>query len=82
MDSRPHSCDLKYQKPMAGSPEALNPDWLTWQDSGLAFPERDHGFPMIPPSFNSLLLNLKAFNLGKALVEILQSSCGKPDGGG
>lgn len=50
--------------------------WLTLQDSGLASLERDHGLPTIPPPFSALLFNPRAVSIGKALVEILRSSCG------
>lgn len=78
----PNRCDLEYWRPMADSPGPLSCAWMTLQGSGLASPERDRHISTILPLFNFLLFNAKTFDLGKALLEILQSSHGEPGGGG
>lgn len=67
---------------MACSPGPLSCAWLTLQGSSLTSPERDCHISTILSPFNSLLFNAKAFDLGKALLEILQGSHGEPDAGG
>lgn len=79
--ARPLSCDLQYWRPTAGSPEALHCAWLTLQALA-SLPQRGTTVSLILSLFNSLLLDPKAFNLGKALVALPQSSCREPDGGG